>query len=127
MEEFSILTISMFFNVIYLYSIMCLYFDMLLYDVFNLLHLNKIPSTLIDASMYVSITDSMVEVSYSFNVMHTQVCVTFDKFTIVISLFFGILKFIIFLSIYMLWEKTMPRNVHLGWTSHLLHRYHVLS
>jgi hypothetical protein len=37
MEEVSILTISMFFIFIYLYSIMCIYFDILLYDVLQFL------------------------------------------------------------------------------------------
>jgi hypothetical protein len=105
MEEVSILTISMFFIIIYLYSIICIYFDILLYDVLQLLHPYNRPSTSIDASMFVSTTDATVEATCSFSVPHTHVCVTFDKFTIVISLFSGILKFIMFLCFYRLWYQ----------------------
>jgi hypothetical protein len=62
------------------------------------------PSMSIDASVFVSTTDATVEATCSFGVPHTQVCVTFDKFTIVISLFSGILKFIMFLCFYRLWD-----------------------
>jgi hypothetical protein len=125
MEKVSILTIYVFFIVIYLYGILCIYIDILLYVVFHLLHLCSKPSTHMDASMHVSITDAVVEVSCSFGIPHTQVCVTFDKFTMVIYLCYGILKFLMFLCFYRLWDKTMLRNVHLGWKSHLHHMYHV--
>jgi hypothetical protein len=91
MEEVSILTISMFFIVIYLYSIMCIYIDILLYVVLQLLCPCSRPSTPMDASVHVSTTDATVEEACSIGLPHTQVCVTFDKFTIVISLFYGIL------------------------------------
>jgi hypothetical protein len=60
MEEVSILTISMFFIVIYLYSIMCIYFNILLYDVLQFLCPYNRPSMSIDASMFVSTTDAIV-------------------------------------------------------------------
>jgi hypothetical protein len=66
---------------------MCIYFDILLYDVLQFLHVYRGPSMMIDALVYVSIRDTMVEVACSFWVPHTQVCVTFDKFTIVIFYF----------------------------------------
>jgi hypothetical protein len=120
MEEVSILTISMFFIVIYLYSILCIYFYILLYDFLQFLCLYRKPSMSIDASVSVSITNAMVETIYSFRVLHTPVCVTFYKFTIVISLFSNILKFIMFSCFYTLQDQVVSSNVHLGWKSHLL-------
>jgi len=102
MEEVSILTISIFFIVIYLYTILCIYFDFLLYDVLQLLHMYSIPSTSIDASVSVSTIDAVVQEACSFNAPHTQVCFAIDKFIIVIPLFFGILKFTMFLCFYRL-------------------------
>jgi hypothetical protein len=91
MEEVSILTISMFFIIIY--SIMCIYFNILFYDVLKSLHPYRKTSTSIDASMYISTTDATIEETSSFSVLHTQVCVKFDKFTTLISLFYEILKY----------------------------------
>jgi hypothetical protein len=71
MEEVSILTISMFFIVIYLYSIICIYFDILLYGVLLLIHLYNRPSMLIDASVSISTIDAIVEDYFSFDVPHT--------------------------------------------------------
>jgi len=99
MEEVGILTISMLFILIYLYSIFCIYFDILLYDALQLLHPYNRPSIPIDSSMSISTTHEEVEETYKFGVMNTKICVKFDKFTIVISLFYGILKFIFFLSL----------------------------
>jgi hypothetical protein len=114
MEEVSILTISTFFIIIYLYSILCIYFYILLYDFLQFLCLYRKPSTSIDASVYVSITNAMVETIYSFGVTHTPVCVTFYKFTIVISLFSNILKFIMFSCFYTLQDQVVSSNVHLN-------------
>jgi hypothetical protein len=101
-EKVSILTISMFFIVIYSYNIICIYFDILLYDVLQLLRPYRRTSMSIDISVFVFTIDATIDATFSFNVPHAQVCVTLDKFTIMISLFFDILKFIIFLCFYML-------------------------
>jgi len=102
MNEVSILTISMFFIVIHLYSIICIYFDISLYDVFQLLRPYSRLFMPIDALMFVSTTDVVVEATCSFGVPHTQGCVTFDQFTIVIYLSSGILKFRMFFCFYRL-------------------------
>jgi hypothetical protein len=81
MEEVSILIVSRFFIVIYLYSIMCIYFDILLYDVFQFVRPYRKPSTSIVALIFISIIDATIEASCSFGAPHTQVRVTFDKFT----------------------------------------------
>jgi hypothetical protein len=60
-----------------------------------------------DASMLISTTDATIEATFSLGIPHTQVCVTFDKFTIVISLFYGILKFLMFLCFYKMWDQGM--------------------
>jgi hypothetical protein len=104
MEEVSILTLSMFFIVIYLFCIMCIYIDILLYVVLQLLRPSSRPSTPMDASVPSPTTDATIEASCSLGAPHTQVCVTFDKFTIVISLFYGILKFLMFLCFYRIWD-----------------------
>lgn len=55
----------------------------------------------VDASMLVSTTDARVQETYSFGVPHTRVCVTFDKFTTMICLFFVIVKYniLVFLQV----------------------------
>jgi hypothetical protein len=111
----------MFFIIIYLYSILCIYIDILLYVVLQFLRPCSRPSMPMDALVSVSTTDVAIEASFSIGLPHTLVCVTFDKFTIVISLFYGILKFLMFLCFYRLWDQAMSSNVHLGWTSHLHH------
>jgi hypothetical protein len=127
MEEVSILTLSMFFIFIYLFCIMCIYIDFLLYDVLQLLRSSSIPFTPMDASAPSPYIDVTVEAACSLGTPHTQVCVTFDKLTIVIYLFDGILKILMFLCFYRIWEYAMVGNVHLGWKSHLHHSYHVYS
>jgi len=72
MEEVSILTISMFFIVIYLNSIMCIYINILFYVVLQLLGTCRKPSTPMDAPMYVSTTDVEVEASFSIGIPHTH-------------------------------------------------------
>jgi hypothetical protein len=71
MEEVSILSISIFFIFVYLYSIMYMYFNVLLYDVLQLLRPYNIPSMLIDASVSISITDVEIEATCSFGFLHT--------------------------------------------------------
>jgi hypothetical protein len=44
-----------------------------------------------DASLFVSTINAVVWVSLLINLPHTHVCVAYDKFTIVISLFYDIL------------------------------------
>jgi hypothetical protein len=91
MEEVIILTISMLFIVIYLYSILGIYINNLFYVVLQLLHPCRKSSMPMDASVSISTIDATVEAVCSIGIPHTQVCVTFDKFTIVISLFYDIL------------------------------------
>jgi hypothetical protein len=81
MEDVSILTLSMFFIVIYIFCIFCIYIDFLLYVVLQLLCLSSRPSMPMDASMPSPTTDASIEASYSLGVPHTQLCFTFDKFT----------------------------------------------
>jgi hypothetical protein len=71
MEEVSILTISMFFIVIYLCSILCIHIDILLYVVLQLLCPCSRPSTPMDAPVFVSTIDAIVEPSYSIGLPHT--------------------------------------------------------
>jgi hypothetical protein len=104
MEEVSILTLSMFFIIIYLFCILCIYIDIVMYVVLQLLRLRSRPSMSMDASMPSPTTDATIEASCSLGAPHTQVCITFDKFTIVISLFYGILKFLMFLCFYRIWD-----------------------
>jgi hypothetical protein len=59
---------------------------------------------MMDASVPSSNIDETIEVSYSLGAPQTQVCVTYDKFTLVISLFYGILNFLMFSSLYNIWE-----------------------
>jgi hypothetical protein len=61
MEEVSILNISMFFIVIYLSIIMCIYINILLYVVLQLLRPYRKPSTPMDSSVSVSTNDAVVE------------------------------------------------------------------
>jgi hypothetical protein len=49
-----------------------------------------------DASVPSPTTDIVVEATCSLGPPYTQVCITFDRFSIVISLFYDILKFFIF-------------------------------
>jgi hypothetical protein len=51
---------------------MCIYLDILLYDVLYLLCPYSRPSTLINASMYISTTDAAVEEACSFYVPHNK-------------------------------------------------------
>jgi hypothetical protein len=125
MEEVNILTITMFLIFIYLFCILCIYIDILLYVVLRLLRPCSRPSIPMDASVPISTTDAAVEGSFSLGTPHIQVCITFDQFTIVISLFYGILKCFMFLCFYRMWDQAMSRNVHFRWKSHLHHTYHV--
>jgi hypothetical protein len=125
MKEVTILTITMFLIIIYLFFILCIYIDILLYVFLHLLSLCRKPFMPMDASMPISTTDATIEEYFSLGIPHTKVCVTFDKFTIVISLFYDILKFLMFLCFYRIWDQEMSENVHLGWRSHLHHMYHV--
>jgi hypothetical protein len=104
MEEVSIITISIFFIVIYLFFILCIYVDILMYVVLQLLLLSGRPSMLMDASVPSPTTDATIEAACSLGAPHTQVCITFDKITIVIYLFYGILKFLMFSCFYRIWD-----------------------
>jgi hypothetical protein len=104
MEEVSILTFSIFFIIIYLFFILCVYINILMYAILNLLRLSSRPYTLMDALVPSPTTDATVEETCSLGAPHTQVCITFDKFTIVISLFYGILKFLMFSCFYRIWD-----------------------
>jgi hypothetical protein len=81
MEEVSILTLSMFFIIIYLFCIMCIYIYFLLYVVLQLLRLSSEPSMLMDASVTSPTNDATIEATCSLGAPDTHVCVTFDKFT----------------------------------------------
>jgi hypothetical protein len=94
----------MFIIVIYLFCILCIYIDFLMYVVFKLLHTSSRPSTMMDASVPNPTYDATIEVACSLGVPHTQLCITFDKFIIVISLFYGILKFLMFLCFYRIYN-----------------------
>jgi hypothetical protein len=74
MEEVSILTISMLFIVIYLYSIMCIYFDILLYDVFRLLHRYDRPSTSMDELVFFFTNDATIETFIIRRIPYTGMC-----------------------------------------------------
>jgi hypothetical protein len=64
MEEVSILILSMFFIIIYLFCILCVYIDILMYVVFHLL---------MDASMPSPNTDAEVEVACSLGAPYIDV------------------------------------------------------
>jgi hypothetical protein len=71
MEEVSILTMTMFLIVIYLFCIMCIYIDILLYVVLYLLHLCSRPSMPMDAFVPISTTDGAVETTFSLGISYT--------------------------------------------------------
>jgi hypothetical protein len=91
MEEVSILTISMFF-MLYIYIVLCVFISIFYFMLFCSCYARVAdPLRPWMHSVYVSTTDATIEATCSIGLPHTQVCVTFDKFTIVISLFYGIL------------------------------------
>jgi hypothetical protein len=100
MEEVIILTISIFF-IDYIYIVICIFFSISNYMMFEFVCSNSRSSTLVDALEQISTTDVVVEEVCSFRVAHTYVCVTFDKFTTMLCLFFGILKYnvVLFLQV----------------------------
>jgi hypothetical protein len=104
MEEVSIITLFMLFIVIYLFRIMCIYIDISFYVVLQFLHLRSRPSTSMDAPVPSPNIDATIEAAFSLGAPHTHVCVTYYKFTLVISLFYGILKFLMLSCFYMIWE-----------------------
>jgi len=71
MEEVSIVTLFMFFIVIYVFCIICIYIDISLYVVLQLLHPSSRPSTSMDASVSSPNIDATVEVACSLGEPHT--------------------------------------------------------
>jgi hypothetical protein len=71
---------------LYIYMILYVFISLYLYVVLQLLCPCSRPSTPMDASMHVSTNDVVVEEACSFGEPHTHVCVTFDRFIMVIFL-----------------------------------------